>query len=332
MNKNILDLKDRKILYELDINARRSNSQIAKKVGLSKEVVNYRIKRLTQQGIIKGFTTLIDTTKLGFLSFRVFLKFHNSTPAFEKKLKNYLSENVGWFVTIKGNWDLNFCVWTENIYEFMELWNDFFLRYNSHLERKWISIITRMWHYRRTYLLDDKSDRTDHSLSGPEYSLLGEKFAARAKTDKIDDKILEILARNARTSTVDIAAKLNISEKVVRYRIKKLINEKIIIGFRAFLDLEKLGYEYYKVHLELQNLTGEKKKNLLQYAYNHPNIIYCTEAINGADFELEIQVKSNKDLYKIIDQIKEKFYNIIKDYEFMQYIEEHKLVYLPVKH
>ena len=32
-----LDLKDRKILYELDLNCGQSNEQIGKKVGLSKE-------------------------------------------------------------------------------------------------------------------------------------------------------------------------------------------------------------------------------------------------------------------------------------------------------
>ena len=43
---NELDLKDRKILYELDINSRQSNSEIAKKTGLSKQVIGLRIKKL----------------------------------------------------------------------------------------------------------------------------------------------------------------------------------------------------------------------------------------------------------------------------------------------
>jgi len=34
-----LDLKDRKILYQLDLNPRQSNAEIGKKVRLSKEVV-----------------------------------------------------------------------------------------------------------------------------------------------------------------------------------------------------------------------------------------------------------------------------------------------------
>ena len=47
-----LDLKDRKILYQLELNCRQSNTQIGKKVGLSKDVITYRIKRMEEKGII----------------------------------------------------------------------------------------------------------------------------------------------------------------------------------------------------------------------------------------------------------------------------------------
>jgi len=80
-----LDLKDRKILYYLDINSRQSNSDIAKKVGLSKEVVNYRIKRLEKEGIIKGYYTVLDFYKLGYISVRVYLKLIDTSPKKEGK-------------------------------------------------------------------------------------------------------------------------------------------------------------------------------------------------------------------------------------------------------
>ena len=47
-----LDLKDKKILTLLDEDSRYSNSQIAKKVGLSKPAVEYRLKRFERNKII----------------------------------------------------------------------------------------------------------------------------------------------------------------------------------------------------------------------------------------------------------------------------------------
>jgi len=57
MNNKMLkvDLKDRKILYELDYDSRQSLSKIGKKVGLHKNVVLYRIKRLENLGIISFY-------------------------------------------------------------------------------------------------------------------------------------------------------------------------------------------------------------------------------------------------------------------------------------
>jgi Lrp/AsnC family leucine-responsive transcriptional regulator len=59
-----LDLKDKKILTLLDEDARLSNSQIAKKVGLSKPAVEYRLKRFEKNNLIFQYYTIIDFTKL----------------------------------------------------------------------------------------------------------------------------------------------------------------------------------------------------------------------------------------------------------------------------
>ena len=38
----ILDLKDRKLLYELDCNSRQTVQQLSRKIGLSKDAVKYK--------------------------------------------------------------------------------------------------------------------------------------------------------------------------------------------------------------------------------------------------------------------------------------------------
>ena len=70
-----IDAKDRKILYQLDINSRRSFSQIGKKVGLHKDVVAYRVNKLQEKGIIKGFYTETDDYKLGYIRYRFYFTY-----------------------------------------------------------------------------------------------------------------------------------------------------------------------------------------------------------------------------------------------------------------
>jgi DNA-binding Lrp family transcriptional regulator len=129
--------------------------------------------------------------------------------------------------------------------------------------------------------------------------------------------------------TIDIARKINSTEMVVRYRIKKLIEREIILGFKPFLNVHKLGYQYFKVHFTLQNLTPERKNHIFNYVHKHLATVHTTELVGGDDLETEFQVQNNEEFYKYIEGMRLKFGNIIKDYKFMQYTQEYKFTYLP---
>lgn len=60
-----LDAKDRHILALLEVDGRRSNSDIARLTNLSAPTVAERIARLRDIGVIKGFTVKIDAAKIG---------------------------------------------------------------------------------------------------------------------------------------------------------------------------------------------------------------------------------------------------------------------------
>jgi Lrp/AsnC family leucine-responsive transcriptional regulator len=60
-----LDRTDRRILKELQKNARISNQELAEKVGLSPSPCLRRVKQLEEAGYIKAFVTELDAAKLG---------------------------------------------------------------------------------------------------------------------------------------------------------------------------------------------------------------------------------------------------------------------------
>ncbi len=60
-----LDGIDNQILEMLLDDSRTPLSHISKEVGISSPAIRERIKKLEQEGIIKGFSTIIDYKKLG---------------------------------------------------------------------------------------------------------------------------------------------------------------------------------------------------------------------------------------------------------------------------
>ncbi len=62
------------------------------------------------------------------------------------------------------------------------------------------------------------------------------------KFDETDEKILKNLMVDARLSARQLALRLGMSTVTILSRIKKLEKEKIILGYTAIIDHEKLGY------------------------------------------------------------------------------------------
>ena len=60
-----LDAHDKRILSILKTEGRLPVSEIAERVGLSKTPCTVRIKKLREKGVIKGFTVIIDQSRIG---------------------------------------------------------------------------------------------------------------------------------------------------------------------------------------------------------------------------------------------------------------------------
>ena len=316
-----LDVKDRQILYQLDLNARQSYSQIAKKVRLSKEVVQYRVKKLQDRGLIKYFMTVIDSNKLGYILFRCFVKCQNLDLKKEKEIIDFLKPRVGWVVNIRGKWDFNIAVWKKNIYDFIYFWTDFYTMFSDVILDYTSNPIPRMWLYRRGWLLHETQDTSEFDVWGGS--------SDKVDIDDLDYDILSLLVKDARKPSLEIARQLSVSEGTVRFRLKRLEEKKVILRYVAFLDTAAMGMKYIKLHFHVKNVTPDKIKQIREYAHIHPHILYSNEAVGGHFLEFDLNVTSQEHLYTIIDDFREKFSEVIRDYEFFEYVQEHKFEYLP---
>lgn len=317
-----LDVKDRKILYELDLDARQPLSHIAKKVGLSKEVVNYRINRLIEGGIIRGFYARIDTSKLGMTLFRTFIRMQNISPQKEKEFIEYINSNpsIGFFVEVEGRFDFNFIYWAKSNAEYFAFWKEFKSLYGKYIENKEMHILHYYANFPKAFLIGKKDLSKGFFECG-----LGKEVEIEA----LDWEILNILATEARAPLVDIANRLGISDKVAAYRIKRLEEIKAIHSYGVQLGLEKIGLHYYKLHIYFQNYSEERHKDIRNFAIGHPNVVFIDECLGGPDFEFELYLPSKQEYYNFLQELRRKFSDIIRDFETVYYPKEFKLVLFP---
>ena len=208
----------------------------------------------------------------------------------------------------------------ESINEMNDLWNELLKKYANYIEKRLLTIMTKVHYFSRAYLSGLKeNDYEIITFTAPNEMIIDEK----------DWLILQLLAPNSRISIVDIASKVKLTPKTVIEKIKKLENNKIIVGYKTVFDLNKLGYQYFKIHLSLNNITSDKVQHLKNFLKRNPYVVYEDEVLGGDDIEIELQVENTQKLRAIVDEIKSGFSDMIKDSSVLEYYKEHKYLFLP---
>lgn len=318
-----LDLKDRRILYELDKNSRESFTKIGKRVGLHKNVVNYRIKRMQNNGIISDFYTVIDTFKLGYNSLRFYIVYQNITPSIRKEIINHFVENkfTWWVGSFEGEYDLAVVVWIRELHDFYSFWENTLKKYQKYFKKQMFSLYSQLRLFRHSFLMIEeykKSDREKFEITG------GGK---KVKTDELDFQILSLLANNARIPTVRIAEKLDMTIDTIINRIQHLEKIDVIQAYRVNIDYSTLGYHLFKVNINLNNYSERGK--IINYIKYNPHLIMIDKAIGYHDLELDFLLKNLDHLRNVMDDLSEKFPEFINSYNFVHDPIKHKMVYIP---
>jgi len=316
-----LDLKDKKILYELDLNSRATLNEIAKKVGLSKQVVDYRLKNLIKESAIKQFYTVINFSKLGYTQYKLYLKFQNVNVEKEKEIADYWTQNKNsvWVASCRGRWDLATSILARDINDFGEILSNFINQYGIFVLEKDILITQISPVFTKAYLTEKKEKK--------KFTYGGE--IEHYELDDIDIKILKIISTNARLTILEMIDQLNLTRDVINYRIKKLTKDKILSQYRISINLDKIEHKLYKIILRLHSPTQEKEKQLITYVASHTHGTQYLKLVGSWDVELEFEVKDEEQLHEILLEIRNRFSEIIRDYDTLLVHQEHKLNYFP---
>lgn len=107
------------------------------------------------------------------------------------------------------------------------------------------------------------------------------------KLDEVDEKILEILQDNARTSLKDIAEQVFLSPTAVGTRIDRMLEEGVLEGFTTRLNPEAMGH-YVKAFINLQ-VEPVQREEFYEYIDGILNVIECN-CVTG-DYSMLIEVR-----------------------------------------
>lgn len=118
--------------------------------------------------------------------------------------------------------------------------------------------------------------------------------------DKIDLKIVNLLIEDGRKSASEIARQVgDASERAVRYRIQRMIEENII-QISAVARPEAFGFPIRAdVWLEVES---DRIREVAQKMTEYENVTYVACSIGETDVSIQVVAKSTDEVYRFITE------------------------------
>ncbi|TBR08915.1 MAG: Lrp/AsnC family transcriptional regulator [Candidatus Nitrosotenuis sp.] len=122
--------------------------------------------------------------------------------------------------------------------------------------------------------------------------------------DKTDIKILKNLLVDARLSSRQMALKLGMSTVTILTRIKKMEKEKIVKGYTAIIDHEKLGYDLTAI-IEIFTKKG-KMVEIENELSSLENVCAVYDVTGESDTVVVAKFKNRDELSRFVKTISSK--------------------------
>ncbi|MGC1708815.1 MAG: AsnC family transcriptional regulator [Nitrosotalea sp.] len=137
--------------------------------------------------------------------------------------------------------------------------------------------------------------------------------------DEIDQKIIAILNKNARTPSKEIASELrndgvDVSDRTIRKRIERLEKSGIIKGYKAVLSGVSATGEFEALFLKLKisRSINSQVESIKDFARTFPNYLFV--ATLDGDWNMLVVIRLDNSEKNPTSKIIEKFSDQVSDY------------------
>ena len=318
MPKIQIDAPDREILYELTTNARRQNNRMARDIGISNQLFDYRVSRMIKTGIVPKFIPLVRIDSFGMGFYRALLRIEKASAKRKHEIKDYITNNKSVFQLIEavGSWDLSVNFVCRDIRGFNAEIDKLATRFSENIRQYTTMAFSRSVYFNRRFFTKRAPEAKTAMLYG-----------GSASAEHLDDKdllILDQLFKNARMPNFTISKNTKIAMNTIKSRIRSMENRGVIQGYRAFLRPMPFGVVRKKVMV--RSYCPVRTEQLLNdFALNNPHV-YVIEKMSGRwDFEVVLEAFGHREFQGILQKMRDAISEVPFDYEMIDIAYNHDM-------
>lgn len=288
-----------RILHSYDLDARQSYAMLSRQLGPSRDSVRQIVDRLEMDQVIRGYITVIDIGKIGYIGVGVYARLETSKPAQLKRFYDFLqkSDKIYWAALLGGRFDVLFAIQARSLVEFSETLSNIQSRFPFVSDTQF-AIRIRATQFQRAYLNQKKSGRIQGGFEAHDQQLT---LSARELS------VLRCLIKNPRMAVLDIARETNMSRITAQSTKTRLEKSGVIQGYSALINCHQLARESHLLLITLKRFDQTTRARLRRFAAGEAEIIFCIESIGTWHTEFHCEVPSQRSLQELIRRFRESF-------------------------
>ncbi len=316
-----IDLKDKRILSMLAEDGRIPLSEISKKTKLSRETVDYRIKRLIKKGIVLGVIPQINLGYFGFNTYHVFMVTSIGETRKQELIDTLVKHpNTRSLMEYHDAWDLEWVLIARSLREFDSILIDITNEFRDVILRK----------DKLTIIKGFKSIQLPVTL----YQDYTHKKKERRPKEKInfdnnDLAILKALSINARQSTYDLSRIVSLSPDAISYRMKKMLTGGVIFGYSILINLTVLRFYLHTFCINVKTLGIQDEMKFREFISANPSILRAVKVLGDWDILIYVTSENLDSFHTTFKETQENLSTVLSDWQTWAAYKEHVYKNLP---
>lgn len=294
-----LSPRDREVILKAQLRASEPLSRLKKGLNYKEHTVRYSIQRCLETNIIAP-RVFVNLNRLGFNQYEVFFTLSSDKKQSRSGLIKSLvaSDYISWFGQLGGDFQYGLNMVARNIGEVVSFFADLSEQFGTVFMEKAFAERISLQYFGSKFL----SSRTR-----PAGMLSYAATTDKVEIDDTDRRILSAVTKMGERSSRRLARELSLPQTTVDYRLRKLEEKGVIVGYYYHLQAQELGLQSFLLLVGMKSISVKAISEFNAFCARHPNVLLLIHSLGSWDFEVWIDTETAVQATAIVEQLYDAF-------------------------
>lgn len=294
-----LSTKEKEIICAAQLQALAPVARIRESTGFRDHTIRYALQKGLESGLLRR-SCFLNLFLLGLSQYEVYFSLSAEKAQLRSQVLQALidCDKISWVGEFSGDYHYGFNICVRTVREVADFLDYLASSLKLNFLEKAVASRLSLSYFGNKYLSPHKNDGRVLSYQATNRCV---------ELDDTDRLILSTLMTVDCSSRREIARASGLPYSTLEYRLKKLEQTGVIQGYYYQVKPEDLGIQAFLLLVSVKGFSQAIKKKFHNFCRTHPAIVVFIEALGSWDYELAVEVESQRQMLLLTQELQDTF-------------------------